>query len=304
MNIEELKGKFGDLLRPNLYEIIIEPPLKLKVSNMENVLDKLKILAHTTDFPFETITTSEYFAKSKKYMVATGVDYDPFSITYNLDAEGDLLDFYERWKRLIINDENKVGYFDDYKGKITINMLNRQNKKVYAEIIFYVYPVNRSNIALSYVALDSLSDLSISFVYLRAKYELKNASYDTNFIPSNKTFKYGGMNSIFSTPDNIQKKGYAGSISDGFSSGNVGGLGGLNVINKFKVPSINGMSDNFSKVVNDKLKDYQSTIQTSIDSKVNEIQNNINKKYKDLQKRTIGRLQSSISDSLSKLFRF
>ena len=172
MSIQKFKGQFADLLRPNYYEILISPPKKLNAKS-----EILSYLCSATDFPFETIQTTELVTHNRKRLIASGVDFDPITATFILDSTGIVLDFFQKWKSIIIDDTFSVGYYEDYVGTVEIFMLDKQKQRIFGVKLKEVYPVNRGNIALSYNTVDSISELAISFVFAQSQYSLNNVLY-------------------------------------------------------------------------------------------------------------------------------
>lgn len=166
MSISEVINQFEDLQRSNYFEILIEPPPLL--SRFDQTL--LKFLALSTDFPFETINTTDLVTNSQKRRVATDIAYDPNAITFRLDSRGRILEFFQRWRNLVVGDDHRMGYYDDYVGTIYIRLLDRNMREVYSATLVEAYPVNRTSIPLSYDSDNSLATLSVSFSFLLAEY--------------------------------------------------------------------------------------------------------------------------------------
>lgn len=166
MSISEVINQFEDLQRANYFEILIEPPPLL--SRFDQTL--LKFLALSTDFPFETINTTDLVTNSQKRRVATDIAYDPNAITFRLDSRGRILEFFQRWRNLVVGDDHRMGYYDDYVGTIYIRLLDRNMREVYSATLVEAYPVNRTSIPLSYDSDNSLATLSVSFSFLLAEY--------------------------------------------------------------------------------------------------------------------------------------
>ncbi len=315
MSLTEFKSLFSDLLRPNYFEVIIEPPQKLSGIDTSS----FKYLAITTDFPFETIVPKEYIALSRKYKIAGNVDYDPFTISFYLDSQGKLLDFFERWKKLIVNDENKMGYYNDYTGTMKIKMLDRKKNNIFEVKLVDVYPVNRNNISLNNNTTDSFIEMSISFEYLRAEYIINGAAYQSDYSPSDFnsiTKAYGlvtGNSGII--PGMTKGNGNYSPLGGDFLSFNPFEKQIGDALNKLGtdinktfgnsgLPQISSFGTTLSSTLGDKIKNTQKTIMAPIQTGINDLQTKITSKYKDLQQKTKQRLQDAASKTLKKIFKF
>lgn len=314
MSIMEFKNLFSDLLRPNYFEVIIEPPQKL--TSIDTT--PFKYLVIGTDLPLETITHKEYVAMSRKYKIAGNVDYDPFSITFLLDSQGKLLDFLERWKKLVINDENKMGYYNDYIGNMRIRLLDRKKNNVFEAKIFDCYPVNRNNISLSNLSVDTFIEFTVNFEYFRAEYTINGMEYKPDIDPlefDSITKIYKALDQI--TPFNLQSKTYNNSYfgSNDFLTfnpfekqikdmmdklgTNIGG-----VLNGLGLPQTQNIGNSLTKLVNEKIINTQKALTQPINTKINEIQSSITSKYKEIESQAKQRIQSSIQKTVNKIFKF
>lgn len=320
MSMSTIKAQFSDLLRSNMFEVIIEPPKALGVVD-ENGGNLLKFLVATCDFPFETIQTNPYDALSRKFMYATGVDFDPFNITFLLDSGGRVLEIFQNWKNLIVNVDHKMGYYDDYIGRMTITMIDRMKQPIFGVVLNEVYPTTRTNIQLSYAQLDSAAELSVGFVYNRPMYYKANQPlYSGVDWYKTKSYQQSMYGVVGRTVDDLTGKTYQSTYSP------LGGdflqfnpfkdqIGGalskiqqqisstlnkldLGSLTKVKLPVIGNVGSIFdtSKMVN--------SVSKTVQMKMNEMQNNITQKYKDLQSKSVDRIKSSISNSISKIFKF
>jgi transcription termination factor NusB len=320
MSMSTIKAQFSDLLRSNMFEVIIEPPKALGVVD-ENGGNLLKFLVATCDFPFETIQTNQYYALSRKFMYATEVDFDPFNITFLLDSGGRVLEIFQNWKNLIVNVDHKMGYYDDYIGRMTITMIDRMKQPIFGVVLNEVYPTTRTNIQLSYAQLDSAAELSVGFVYNRPMYYKANQPlYSGVDWYKTKSYQQSMYGVVGRTVDDLTGKTYQGTYSPLGSdflqfnpfkdqvgsalskiqqqiSSTLNKLD-LGSLTKVKLPVIGNVGSIFdtSKMVN--------SVSKTVQMKMNEMQNNITQKYKDLQSKSVDRIKSSISNSISKIFKF
>lgn len=166
MSISKAISQFSDILRSNLFEVYIEPPPLL--SNYNSNL--LKFMVLSTDFPFETIEPTTFVCNSQKRKVANDISFTTLPITFRLDSRGRVLEFFQRWRNLVISDEHRIGYYDDYIGTIYIRLLDRNHNEVFVAKLLEAFPVNRGDIPLSYETTDQFMTLTVNFEYLLAEY--------------------------------------------------------------------------------------------------------------------------------------
>lgn len=283
MSIEKFKSQFADLLRPNYYEILISPPTNL---NAQSTI--LSFLCSSTDFPFETIQTMEMITHSRKRMIASGVDFDPITVTFLLDSTGKVLDFFQKWKMLIIDDTFKMGYYEDYIGTIEIFMLDRQLQRVFGVKLKEAYPVNRNNISLSQNSVDTLSELPISFVYANSEYTMHNVLY-----PS--------ATSIWNSLTRVYDKTISSISNSGLEQINdyLGKFGSSNINLQTEVTKL---TSPFTNKINQ--------IQSSIDNRLSDISNKLSNKYNifdtSVTKFTspVKKFTSNITKTINNIFKF
>lgn len=332
-SISTVLDKFADLLRPNRYEVEFFPPAKLKnsyddISVYNRVIDLLKYLTISTGFPFETLENADIDILNRKFHIAATTDVDALEMTFNLDSEGLILEFFQKWKMLVCDEHNRVGYFNDYIGKIKITLLDRKSKEVFSTTLVGAYPTNRTTIPLSSQSNDAFIDFSISFRFLKAHFSRagkiivdKNIE---NYLSSYPTIKINDYNlgnnvSDFSfydsfgqnRPDSdfIVYNPFGNTVNDTLSNWSAQVNEALNKFKldslaKVKLPSIGIINTNFQSLVNTQYNNIGNTLMTPIQTKVTELQSAVTKKYQELQQQTIRRLTSSIKSSISKIFKF
>jgi hypothetical protein len=321
MQIDDFKTKFNDVLRPNYYEVIIDPPTSLKQNSSFKIdnYDILPLLAVNVDFPFETIERIDHIIYSRKYKIANNIDFDPFNITFVLDSKGLILDFFNRWKDLIYDSDFKMNYYDEYIGKITIRMMDRMSQNIFEVNLIDAYPVNRNSIPLSYDTLDGRSEFIVAFDYLKPEYAHLGATYpeisnqaikDTITKIYEKNYKTITFNPIVEIGTDVldqigsnAKRGVSEFITQGIRSID---LSGLNA--KINVPVIGQINLQFGTMIENKVKELgrnvTDNITSAIETKVNKWQEQIKNKYKNLQSQAFNNIQRSIEKSVTRIFRF
>ena len=114
----------------------------------------------TISIPGITLTDGVY--DGRKF--AVGYDFDSFSATFYIDAEGKTAKEFQRWSNAIYNQETgKFGWKDDYTCTTEVKLYTK-NLSTYNTIkIQNVFPVNISPIEMSWDTENTLLEISVSF---------------------------------------------------------------------------------------------------------------------------------------------
>jgi hypothetical protein len=315
MNIDTLKEKFKDFLRSNYFEVEIEPPKLL--SGFDTSF--LKYLVVSCDFPFETINKEELVVMSRKFIIGSDIDFDPIAVTFLCDSDGKMLSFFNAWKTLIIDDDKKMGYFDDYTGKMTIRMIDRKLNTVFETTLSEVYPASRNNISLSYNSENSFAEKIISFQYVNSVIKSYAVEVKPEYNPLDVKRIYQTSGSEDYSP-----------LSDDFMfSGDLTGIinqtkqkveqeigkfiriidlpGGVKIPDGvFKLPTnlipTSPIQQFTGKVVSDFIKPLD--IMPSTQPKTNPVKVAIERKYQDMQTKAKKRIEDGVNNLVSRIFKF
>jgi hypothetical protein len=345
-SIDKIRQLFKGFLRPNYFEVLIDPPQKLEGDKNTELLT---FAVNSTSFPFETINVQEYNEMSRHYKIADSVDYDPVAISFRLDSEGKVLDFFHRWRRLIVNDNFKVGYYNDYIGKVIIRLLDAKLQNIFEVVMHEVFPVNRNPMPLSYDTGDAIAELDVSFQFLYTTYTSYGQQYglfiddvglddiariyqdsrpygvlsDDYFMSGAGTFKDALDNAIKKGKQQIQTMvtdalknpftksvgGIGSMTSDALQNPftkSVGGIGSMTsdaLQNPF-TKSVGGIQTTLSGILNSQFTKIDQTLKTGIETKVSQVQSSITKKYQEIQKKAISRIEQGVKNVVSKIFKF
>ena len=280
MNIGDIVTTFEDLLRPNYFEVIIEPPAQ--ISLYEQPI--LKFLVLSTDFPFETIEPTTYVSSSQKRKFANDISFGNLPITFRLDSHGRILEFFQRWRNLVVSDEHRMGYYEDYIGSIYIKMLNRQKQEVYTAKLTECFPVNRSNINLSHDTNDQISTLTVTFEYMLVEY-----SHNGSYVSSSGFDMLTGQGDQFKLPFDL-----IGKLPDMLQDKlNTILRDGQSNIDKIKLP-LEDMSRKLSSTINKK-------IDNQIRKPINDVSSQLGNKIDNQIKKPIRKFADKITSRLPKI---
>jgi hypothetical protein len=170
--LEDLKTKFSDFLRPNIYVIYITPnkPFYQQDTNL------IGILCHEATFPFYTFTTNSFFYNNVEAHVLNKIDYDPATFTFYVDKDNVILGFFDAWFKQMINEDHQYGYYDDYISTVQIEMYDRRFQLAAKATLIDAFPINLESMNLAYNQNDTITNLQVSFQFKQIEYTFKKTN--------------------------------------------------------------------------------------------------------------------------------
>jgi hypothetical protein len=164
MFLENLKASFSDFLRPNLFQVTFSGNLFGEY--------EFGFLTKGATYPFMTYNTTSIQYNNMPRHFAQSVDYDPISFEFMVDDGLKVLRFFDKWRKLVMNDGSRTfNYKDEYSGNIEIELLNRKQFMRAKCTILDAFPVNIDNLALNAETNDQILSMSVSFRYDDVMYE-------------------------------------------------------------------------------------------------------------------------------------
>ena len=152
----------GGVARPNLFRVLIP-----SVNESLNTED-LSLLAESTDFPGfqfqanETRPTGYGHHEKRPYDIM----YGDVNITFIVDGNFDLLNFFHSWKDKIYDHEKTVfSYPEEYMVDIEITQFNTAGEEKKKIKLLNAFPLGLSSIPLSWGDQNTYEKLSVSFAY-------------------------------------------------------------------------------------------------------------------------------------------
>lgn len=255
-NLSQLSAKFTDFLRPNLYAVYIFPK-----SNFANYTDLgLALLCNEAAFPFFTLITTDVFYNNHENSVVNKIDFDPVSFSFFVDKFNKTLKFFDDWRKIMIDENYMIGFYDDYISQIDIELIDRAGNTAAIASLMDAYPINIEAINLSYGENDTIINLQTSFKFKHIEYSFVDRPQQTaaDDAAAPKTWKdYVNLSNIRKGVNMISKiKDYRRMIENGnvydavTQAGNIfsitkgsrqGGLLG-DAVNIFKQPKTSNKS--------------------------------------------------------------
>lgn len=167
--LTDFASKFNDLARGNLYTIYIFPN-----KNFYNIQDNtIGLLAHEATFPYQTFTSKEFNFNNTNTKVANKIDYDPATFSFYTDTSNIINGFFDAWRNEIIDNNGRMGYYDDYISSVDIEVFDRRGNIIATAHLIDAWPSNFASQTLAYNQNDTLLNLQVSFNYKKIEYEFQ-----------------------------------------------------------------------------------------------------------------------------------
>ena len=166
MEIFQFIGIVQGLIAPNRFKV------QFTVPGIGFELLKIPFLCHTSGIPYPTFSEGKTFYNNYDHKYATKEDYDPITMTFYLDVGNNVLEFLERWKNLIINENKQLGFKKDYAGEAHVILYDGYLIKKIDAVIHNIYPTNINQLELSWNTKDTIAEISVDFNYDRIVYNL------------------------------------------------------------------------------------------------------------------------------------
>ncbi|WP_298752183.1 hypothetical protein [uncultured Arcobacter sp.] len=165
-SIDEMVSNITGYLRPNLFTIDIVPPTA--ISGLYN--RKISLNGNATTFPFATFSEGKFYYNNLDHKFATEKDYDPVSMTFYVDNDSDVLDFFIAWQSLIIGNHHLVSYKRNYVGTGIITLVDESKRFKKSAKLINMYPTNINGLDLAYSSNNSILELSMSMNFDDVEY--------------------------------------------------------------------------------------------------------------------------------------
>ena len=314
MDIDKFKSQFSDILRQNRFIIEIFPPEAVR---KEINLELVSCMAVSASLPFGKIIQKEKLRYGKKYQIATNWDLDPVNISFLVESKGKILDFFKKWKDLIVDDENLMSYLKEYAGTINIMMLDVQEQNIFEANLINAFPASIEAIELTMDSGDFVK-IQTSIVFSDVKYEYNGTSYPEVTYKEPEKREYATMDladfstrSIITNIDSNLLNKFSGKINDKISKFISDKLDKINfekLNKKVDLPIVGAVEINIGSFLENKTKEITSKLQNEIkmkiDNKLSDTAKSFNEKYATKLNEKLNGLKSSMENKVSKIFSF
>lgn len=154
--IDEFKGNFTDLARPNRYRVNITGPIAPPPT--------LNLMCKGTSLPGISLATFEHNLHGPQVQLPYRSIIEDFEMEFYLDDNHTERNFFLDWFDYICNPvSKKLEFFRNYASTITIHQQNRANQDIFVARLIDTYPTNIGDVRLSYEEEDTVETCTITF---------------------------------------------------------------------------------------------------------------------------------------------
>ena len=172
--ISDLKAQTSaNFASPNLFRVDVS---RNKPSDSSAFRERLTFVCHTAQIPGLTmVATDKDLAYRSTVRQKT---YDDITLAFHCNDDMLELEYFQDWMGAMVNHEtNRVGFYNDYIGTLTIRKLSRQSRVINGgeatepnattliTIINEAYPKRIEPLALDYSSNGALMSLNVNFAY-------------------------------------------------------------------------------------------------------------------------------------------
>lgn len=174
-DLQTILSNTPDLVRSNLFQVYFDTPQVLQEFNED--FQNLKYFCKGISVPFYTFTESNMNYNLVKRSIATGVDKDPVTATFNIPTSNVVLKAMRAWYEAIRNSEtNHFNFKNEYETNIVITIYNRNAGEVFSAAMIGAYPANISGLDLDFESSDTFANLSVTFNFDSLSYKVEDVN--------------------------------------------------------------------------------------------------------------------------------
>ena len=136
--------------------------------------EKLTLRAENVSLPGRSIATTDSLHVGPMRKIGYTAMYAEIAITFILGESYIEKEFFDKWIDTIVGDHRvkhnpggerfNTGYYDDYKGTIEIQNVNRAGENTYKTTLIEAWPINMAAVALDWGSND-ITKLNVTFAY-------------------------------------------------------------------------------------------------------------------------------------------
>lgn len=172
--------KTRNVSRPSQYLVEITTPPMFKAQNEKELVS---MWCSSIQTPQTTIfTRDDYLVDGKRRKYAFDQEYQNLTLTFYLDQEYKIKQFFDEWKNRIVPQRRNFEYPDSYTAdKLNLSILNQDNRITYVYEYSRIFPKSINAVDLSYANGNQIATLTVDFVYEEVYY---NEIADTGAVQS------------------------------------------------------------------------------------------------------------------------
>ena len=161
LGVDDFKSKLrGGGARPNLFKATINFP---GYANGDPELTSF--LCESAQLPGSTLGQIVVPFRGRQLKVAGDRTFEPWTVTIINDTDFAVRDSMERWLNGINNHKANAGLTNpvDYQADLIVDQLDRDGNEIKTYNFRGAFPVNISNIELSYETVDTIEEFTVEF---------------------------------------------------------------------------------------------------------------------------------------------
>jgi hypothetical protein len=159
-NIEAFKSKIRGGVRPNQFRVTIDP-----VGILGSDLNDVQYFAHATTLPGSTIGQAPTFYRGRMIPLAGERTFNPWTVQFYADQDMEIRTAMEKWSNFINVYVNNSGEDSPalYKSSAYVTQMNRVDDDIKKYKVNGIFPIDISEMQLSWQANDQVSEFSVTF---------------------------------------------------------------------------------------------------------------------------------------------
>ena len=169
-------NKYG-VAKSNRFLVQITPPSSM-ASGAGEVGRLLQFSCQGAKIPSTSISKSDFRSYGMSYKIASKKTFDDnVDLVFRMDKDYNILQFFTYWMKLIYNPETgDIGYYNDYIGKVEIQMQDQENNTKLTVELEDAYPLSFNSVDLSWREETDAMTFSVAFAYRNVRYGEKNSA--------------------------------------------------------------------------------------------------------------------------------
>ena len=161
LGVDDFKSKIrGGGARPNLFRATVNFP-----TYAAGDVELTSFMCKGAQLPASVMTAIDVPFRGRQLRVAGDRTFEPWTVTIINDTDFAVRDSMERWLNGINNHKANAGLTNpvDYQADLIVDQLDRDGTAIKTYNFRGAFPVNISNIELSYETVDTIEEFTVEF---------------------------------------------------------------------------------------------------------------------------------------------
>jgi hypothetical protein len=161
LGVDDFKSKIrGGGARPNLFKATVNFP-----TYAAGDVELTSFMCKGAQLPSSVTNVIDVPFRGRQLKVAGDRTFEPWTVTIINDTDFAVRDSMERWLNGINNHKANAGLTNpvDYQADLIVDQLDRDGNEIKTYNFRGAFPVNISNIELSYETVDTIEEFTVEF---------------------------------------------------------------------------------------------------------------------------------------------